>query len=173
MLTIGFGTVSEYSRNRVPRPPQNRTTFIPASSRVRRASLARALGVTHPVPFDRPAQASLQWGGRPPAEDGIGPIEAGDPDVAARPVRQRSEPWCDRRIDEPHEPLDDVTHRHRGPRAEIDRPSFGAMGRRGPEHAIDDVVHIDPVERPPPARQPGLLVAEERENRRGNDLVAG
>src|SRR3989344_1386045 len=28
MLTIGFGTVSEYSRSRVPRPPQNRTTFI-------------------------------------------------------------------------------------------------------------------------------------------------
>src|SRR2546427_9589588 len=28
MLTIGFGTVSEYSSNRVPRPPQKRTTFI-------------------------------------------------------------------------------------------------------------------------------------------------
>src|SRR6266404_782302 len=28
MLTIGFGTVSEYSRSRVPRPPQKRTTFI-------------------------------------------------------------------------------------------------------------------------------------------------
>ena len=26
--TIGFGTVPEYSRSRVPRPPQKRTTFI-------------------------------------------------------------------------------------------------------------------------------------------------
>src|SRR6266403_5582247 len=28
MFTIGFGTVSEYSRRRVPRPPQKRTTFM-------------------------------------------------------------------------------------------------------------------------------------------------
>jgi hypothetical protein len=28
MLTIGFGTVSECSRSRVPKPPQNSTTFI-------------------------------------------------------------------------------------------------------------------------------------------------
>ena len=27
-VPIGLGTVSEYSRSRVPRPPQNRTTFI-------------------------------------------------------------------------------------------------------------------------------------------------
>src|SRR4051812_16201430 len=26
--TMGFGTVSEYSRMRIPSPPQNRTTFI-------------------------------------------------------------------------------------------------------------------------------------------------
>src|SRR5713226_4338233 len=28
MFTIGFGILSEYSRSRVPRPPQNRTTFM-------------------------------------------------------------------------------------------------------------------------------------------------
>src|SRR6476660_5438108 len=28
MLTIGFGMVSEYSRNRVPSPPQKSTTFM-------------------------------------------------------------------------------------------------------------------------------------------------
>src|SRR5712664_1452060 len=28
MLTIGLGMLSEYSRSRVPRPPQNRTTFM-------------------------------------------------------------------------------------------------------------------------------------------------
>src|SRR5437667_4859678 len=32
MFTIAFGTVSEYSRSRVPRPPQKRTTFIETSS---------------------------------------------------------------------------------------------------------------------------------------------
>src|SRR2546422_2465074 len=30
ILTIGFGIVSEYSRSRVPRPPQKITTFMPA-----------------------------------------------------------------------------------------------------------------------------------------------
>src|SRR5689334_14374278 len=28
MVTIGFGIVSEYSRMRIPRPPQNSTTFM-------------------------------------------------------------------------------------------------------------------------------------------------
>jgi hypothetical protein len=28
MGTIGFGTASEYSRMRIPSPPQNNTTFI-------------------------------------------------------------------------------------------------------------------------------------------------
>ena len=31
MGTIGLGTASEYSRSRVPKPPQKRTTFIPPS----------------------------------------------------------------------------------------------------------------------------------------------
>jgi hypothetical protein len=31
MFTNGFGIVSECSRNRVPRPPQNNTTFINCS----------------------------------------------------------------------------------------------------------------------------------------------
>ena len=30
ILTIGFGTMSECSRNRVPKPPQKSTTFIVA-----------------------------------------------------------------------------------------------------------------------------------------------
>src|SRR5437667_12540876 len=107
MLTIGFGTVSEYSRNRVPRPPQNRTTFIPASSRVRRASLARALGVTHPVPFDRPAQASLQWGGRPPAEDGIGRSRPATLTSPPRPAGRGPDPGCvDRTVRPPDRPTD-------------------------------------------------------------------
>src|SRR5215831_15930047 len=29
MLTMGLGMRSEYSRNRMPRPPQKRTTFMP------------------------------------------------------------------------------------------------------------------------------------------------
>jgi hypothetical protein len=28
MLTIGLGTASEYSRSRMPKPPQNSTTFM-------------------------------------------------------------------------------------------------------------------------------------------------
>src|SRR4051812_442365 len=32
MGTIGLGTASEYSRIRIPNPPQNRTTFIIAPS---------------------------------------------------------------------------------------------------------------------------------------------
>src|SRR2546427_367222 len=43
MFTIAFGTVSEYSRSRVPRPPQKRTTFIETSSTKR--SDFRELGV--------------------------------------------------------------------------------------------------------------------------------
>src|SRR2546428_12949723 len=43
MFTIAFGTVSEYSRSRVPRPPQKRTTFIETSSTER--SDFRELGV--------------------------------------------------------------------------------------------------------------------------------
>src|SRR5438128_7175235 len=43
MFTIAFGTVSEYSRSRVPRPPQKRTTFIETSSTER--SDFRQLGV--------------------------------------------------------------------------------------------------------------------------------
>src|SRR2546422_10838550 len=43
MFTIAFGTVSEYSRGRVPRPPQKRTTFIETSSTER--SDFRELGV--------------------------------------------------------------------------------------------------------------------------------
>src|SRR3989442_16012659 len=43
MFPIAFGTVSEYSRSRVPRPPQKRTTFIETSSTER--SDFRELGV--------------------------------------------------------------------------------------------------------------------------------
>src|SRR5687767_2938959 len=96
MLTIDFGIVSEYSRSRVPKPPQNRTTFIPLSLRGPRAAGVGLHGA-RAVPLDRLAEPRLQRGaGPPPQERGRG-LEVRDADVAVGPVGQGAEARADRR----------------------------------------------------------------------------
>src|SRR2546427_11380448 len=83
MFTIAFGTVSEYSRSRVPRPPQKRTTFIETSSTER--SDFRELGVASGLAGGPRALQSLLEPALPPAV----PVLLGPHPVRQTACRQR------------------------------------------------------------------------------------
>src|SRR5438128_11670844 len=72
MFASAFGIVSEYSRSRVPRPPQNRTTFIEISSTER--SDVRELGVASgPAGGPRVLQSLFEPGLAPEVPVLLGP----------------------------------------------------------------------------------------------------
>src|SRR5437899_12476172 len=95
MFTIAFGTVSEYSRSRVPRPPQKRTTFIETSSTER--SDFRELGVASGLAGGpRALQSLLEPALAPEVPVLLGPHTACETSYAQLPVLVGEHPTlCD------------------------------------------------------------------------------
>ena len=166
---MGLGIDSEYSRSRMPSPPQNRTTFIglTPSHRSEAASLDTRPA---PIPVHRPSKSFLQRRPGSPAQTGGRGLHVGHANLLEGSLGHAPKRGENPGADEPADLFCDLTHGDVLSTSHVQGSALYALGDRRGQERIHDIVDVDPVDRPRAARQSRCLPAEERDRDVGTSL---